>query len=395
MMTDGSSDHTFDWQLAAKRLLGEDVAVLDEANRTVAAPGGEVAHIRVWEPPATAERVIAVRALLDRAPAGTLIPRPVGDPGTVGLLGGRVADACTVIEGLPLNRHGRFTVPGRGEIAIPLHETTDPGDMLVEAAKVLARVHAATREQPELRATGRLSALELHVAAKARWQEARKVLGSHAAGLPEVRRWLRCGNRVIPIAGERLHAAGEIASGYPVLIHNDIWPAWLIVDNPSRPAELRGITGWTGALAGSPVIDLAQLSVRVAGWSAGSVESVLGAYSEHAELHPAERRLVPVVAAVDLLDQLALLLEIAYLDDDIANDPAQPFIRGGIKVLLRSLEQLTNVLAPPEPTTRQPGGGPRRGGWVRSPGRRPTKAPQSRTGGRRPRRPGQERPAKG
>ena len=63
-----------------------------------------------------------------------------------------------------------------------------------------------------------------------------------------------------------------------------------------------------------------------------------------------------IVRAVDLLDQLAWLLEIAYLDDAIAHDPAQPFIRGGIKVLLRSLEQLTDVLAPPEPGTRRSGG---------------------------------------
>ena len=91
-------------------------------------------------------------------------------------------------------------------------------------------------------------------------------------------------------------------------------------------------------------------------WEQGGL-LFLGAYSDLTVLPPAARRLVPVVAAVDLLDQLAWLMEIAYLEDNIANDPAQPFIRGAIKVLLRSLEQLTNVLAPPEPGTRRPGGG--------------------------------------
>src|SRR5699024_9794568 len=123
---------------------------------------------------------------------------------------------------------------------------------------------------------------------------ARKRLGSHAESLVEVRRWLRCGNRVIPIAGDRLHAAGEIAASHPVLIHNDIWPADLLVDTPSLPTQLRGVAGWTSALAGSPVIDLAQLSVRVTGWSEAAVESVLGSYSEITPLQPAERRLVPV-----------------------------------------------------------------------------------------------------
>jgi hypothetical protein len=389
MMTDTSDLPPFDWQAAARRLLGDDVTFLDAERRIAVTAGGEAARIREWAPPTTTERVAAIRTLLGRAPDGTRIPRPVGAPGDVAMLAGRVADACTVIEGLPLNRHGRFDVPGRGEVAIPLHESTDPGDMLVETARVLARVHAATREGPELAATGQLSALELHVAAKARWQEARKRLGTHAENLPEVRRWLRCGNRVIPIAGDRLHAAGEAASGHPVLIHNDLWPADLLVDTPSLPKELLGVVRWTSALAGSPVIDLAQLSVHVSGWSAGRTESILGAYSELAPLRPAERRLVPVVAAVDLLDQLARLLEIAYLDDAIANDPAQPFIRGGIKVLLRSLEQLTDVLAPPEPHTRRPGGGPGRG--FRSGGRRPSSAAPSRPGSRRSRRPGRGR----
>ncbi len=387
MMIDTPDTPQFDWQDAARRLLGEDVTFLDADRRTVATPGGQAARIRVWAPTATTERVTAIRALLARVPDAAPVPRPIGAPGDVVLLSGRIADACAVIEGLPLNRHGRFDIPGRGEVAIPLHESNDPGDTLVQAARVLGHVHAATRDQPELAAAGQVSALELHVAAKARWQVSRKVLGSHAAALVEVRRWLRCGNRVIPIAGDRLHAAEEVATGHPVLIHNDIWPADLLVDTPSRPTELLGVGGWTAALAGSPVIDLAQLSARVAGWSEASVESVLGAYSEVAPLQPTERRLVPVIAAVDLLDQLAWLLEIAYLDDSIANDPAQPFIRGGIKVLLRSLEQLTNVLAPPEPHPRR--------AWVRSGGRRPSSPRPARPGSRRSRREKPRPPGRG
>lgn len=347
-----------------------------EADRTVAF-GETDAHIRIWEPPATVERVTAIRTLLARGPDDIGIPRPVGDPDTAVLIGGRVYDACAVTSGLPLNRHGVFHLPKFGNVEIPLHETADHGDILIETARVLGAIHEVTRNQPELADTGATSAIELHTATQARWLEARKRLGRHAESLQEVRRWLRCGNRVVPIAADRLKAAGEIASASPVLIHNNIWPAHLIVDAPSQPRALRGVTGWTSAMAGSPVLDLAQLSVRVTGWSEATVESILGTYSEHAELPPAARRLVPVVAAVDLLDQLAWLLEIAYLDDEIANDPAQPFIRGGIKVLLRSLEQLTNVLAPPEPGTRRPGGGP-----VRRTDSRPTRSARRPAGDR-------------
>lgn len=379
-----------DLSTAARRLLGEGVTPHPNGGDTVTLDGQQV-RIRAWDAPATVERVTAIRALLARVPDEAPIPRPVGATDAVILLDGRVYDACTPLPGLPLNRHGRFPLPGHGLIGIPLHETTDPGDVLVQAARVLGLVHEATRDQPELEQAGQTSATELHRAVKLRWLEARKRLGAHAESLPEVRRWLRAGNRVVPIAADRLQAAGEVASGSPVLLHNDIWAADLLVDDPSRPGALQGLTGWTAAMAGSPVLDLAQLSARVSGWSGATVESVLGAYSDVATLPPAARRLVPVVAAVDLLDQLALLLEIAYLDDAIANDPAQPFMRGGIKVLLRSLEALTNVLAPPEPGTRRPGGGPRsRSGAPRSTpgGRRPA-------GDRPPRRSGRSRSGRG
>jgi hypothetical protein len=392
MMTDTPSPTADppDWLAAARRLLGDDVTIRDEAGRTVTVDGRDVS-IRAWEPPATVERVTAIRALLARIPDDAGIPRPVGEPDAVVMLGGFVNDACATLDGLPLNRHGRFRLPGHGEIGIPLHETADPGDVLVQAARTLGIVHEATRGRPELAAVGRTSAVALHRAVRARWQESRKRLGAHAASLPEVRRWLRCGNRVVPIAGDRLRAAGEVASGSPVLLHGNIWPADLLVDEPSRPTALLGVAGWTSALAGSPVIDLAQLSARVAGWSEATVESVLGAYSDVATLPPAARRLVPVVAAVDLLDQLTLLLEIAYLDDAIANDPAQPFIRGGIKVLLRSLEQLTNVLAPPEPGTRRPGGGPA----PRSGAPRARRSPRRPAAGQPPRRSGRSRSGRG
>ena len=383
MMTDQEPTNRHnDWTTAAARLLDDNITVRSESDRTVTHAGG-TAQIRIWEPPATVDRVSAIRTLLGRVPEGDGVPRPVGDDDAVVMIGGCVYDACTVTEGLPLNRHGVFTVKGHGEVAIPLHETADHGDMLIDAAKVLAHVHEATRNQPELTSTGQTSALELHAAVQASWRDARKHLGSHAESLTEVRRWLRCGNRIIPIAADRLESAGEVASESPVLIHDNIWPAFLMVDAPSSPKVLHGMTGWASATAGSPVLDLAALSVRVTGWSGATVESILGAYSDHTELAPAARRLVPVVAAVDLLNQLARLLEIAYLDDAISNDQAQPFIRGGIKVLLRSLEQLTNVLAPPEPATRRPGGGYRS---ATAPDRRGPRGPRKPATGRSRRR---------
>ncbi|HYH13137.1 MAG TPA: hypothetical protein VD789_12335 [Thermomicrobiales bacterium] len=241
MMTE-PTDNPSDWTLAAERLFGDGIVVRSEATRTFAS-GETVAHVRIWEPPATVERVTAIRTLHTRVPDGTGIPRPVGEPDSAVLIGGRVYDACSILEGQPLNRHGLFHLPGHGPVEIPLHETADHGDMLIDAARVLAVVHEATRDQPELAATGATSAMQLHTAVQARWLDARKRLGAHAESLQEVRRWLRCGNRVVPIAADRLKAAGEIASTSPVLIHNNIWPAYLMVDDPSTPRSLYGVTG--------------------------------------------------------------------------------------------------------------------------------------------------------
>jgi hypothetical protein len=346
MMT--NTDHHPDWIEAARRLLGNDIGVRSDSSHIVAT-GDTIVHVRLWPPDTTLERVQGVRALLAGVSERAGIPRPVGPPDMAVLTGGRVYDACTVLGGLPLNRHGIFTVDGYGTVAIPLHETADHGDMLVQAARLLGAVHESTRGQGDPEQIGSQSARDLYSAARANWQEARKQLGRHAEELTEVRRWLRCGNRIIPIADDRLRAAGLDATGTPVLVHGDIWPAWLLVDTPSTPRVLHGVDGWTQALAGSPVIDLAALCARITGWSAANVEEVLGAYSEHAYLSPGARRLVPVVAAVDLLNQVGRLLDIAFVEDRVATHPAQPFIRGGIAMLLRSLELLTDVLAPPEP----------------------------------------------
>jgi hypothetical protein len=383
MMTTPSPTAEPDWIEAARRLLGDDTSVQSERDRTVSLTD-TVAHIRMWDAPATTERVTALRtlhlAVLDSA---AVMPQPIGDIDQVALLGGRVYDACAVVSGLPLNRHGEFVVGDQGIVNLPLHETADHGDMLAEAARALSKIHESTRDHAALAGMVTSTATELHTGVVARWQQGRKRLGTHAASLPEVRRWLRCGNRIIPVAEERFGTASDVADVSNVLIHGNVWPAYLMVDDPSRPTTLHGITGWRQAAAGSPVLDLAQLSVRVTGWSEATVESVLGAYSDHTALPPATRRLVPVVAAMDLLDQVGRLLEIAYLDDAVANDRAQPFIRGGVKVLLRSLERLTNVLAPPEPVQRRFYGGVPRSPRTEATGKDRQRSPATRPPGSR------------
>lgn len=390
MMADDDTATTIEpWIGAARQLLGDNIDVISEPQRIVSASAGET-HIRSWPGSTPVEHVRAIRALTHRVDATAVIPAAIGDADACISMGDVIYDAVSSTQGRSLSRHGSFRVPGHGIVAVPLHETADHGDMLVRAANTLGKVHSATRDATELEQLDSMSALTLHQAASDRWQLRRKRLGRQAASIQEARRWLRCGNRVVPISERLLQEASDHAAESNTLIHGNLWPTHLLVDDPSTPEHLSGLVGWQTAMAGSPVIDLAQLSVRVTGWSGASVESILGAYSDHADLQPVVRRLVPVVAAVDLLDQVGYLLEIAWLDDRVANDPAQPFIRGGIKVLLRSLERLTNVLAPPEPPPRRTFG-PRRA----NPGNRPPrKEPRRSAAGRsRPQSSGRRRRA--
>jgi hypothetical protein len=150
---------------------------------------------------------------------------------------------------------------------------------------------------------------------------------------------------VVPIATELLEGIEGVATTSAV-IHGNLWPVDLLVQGRDTDRQLAGIVGWSATGVGSPLIDLAQLAVHTAGWSGALAESVLGAYAETGRIKPAERRLLPVVAAIDLLPRVGRLLELAYVDDAMIDHEAQPVLRSGMKMLLTSLENLTQVLAP-------------------------------------------------
>jgi Ser/Thr protein kinase RdoA (MazF antagonist) len=177
------------------------------------------------------------------------------------------------------------------------------------------------------------------------WEEQRRVVGDRAGNAAEIRRWLRCGNRVLPVANEHLSHVSTMASTTS-LIHADLWPVNLLTEGLAEEQRLVGIAGWSTVREGSPLIDLAQLAVHNSNWSGAIAESVLGAYASTGRLSPTERRLLPAVAALDLVPRVGTLLHLAFVDDRMIGDAAQPVLRSGMKQLLTSLENLTDVLAP-------------------------------------------------
>lgn len=299
----------------------------------------------------TAEVMAAARESgLTQIPAHAAVP----DRGAQQALlhAGRVYDAISWPDGRPLNRYGTFSLMVDGAMNLPLPDSMAAPDVLLQAIQAMAKFHLASQSLAN-RADAPVFTLEtMLVAAETSYAQLRKTVGSHAGGNQEIRRWLRCGNRILPAATERLAEASVLAAARTSAVHTDLWPSRLLVDEIDGQASLTGIVGWTQVAVGSPILDLARLAARCARWSAATAETVVGAYTDIAPIAPEQRRMLPVIAALDLTSITGSMLQAAYDDDRIANDPAQSFIRSGIQTSLRSLETLANVLAP---ENRKPG----------------------------------------
>lgn len=312
--------------------------------------------MRQWPLGARVEAVnLASRALDIARPAcdGRLpVPQPgPGEPDSWGIrVGERLVSAATWLPGRPLARYGDFRTPDGAVIDVPLPPSAPAPEIVLEAVRTIGAFHAATAPLATTASMAASTLPKLLRESSATWSAQRRDVGQRAANSPEIRRWLRCGNRVYPVAAEYLEPSAAGAS--TTIIHGDIWPANLLIEGHDSERTLSGIVGWSQVRVGSPLIDLAHLAIHTAGWSGALAESILGAYTEVAPLPPMERRVLPVVAALDLVPRVGRLLDLAFVDDRMIGHESQPVLRSGLKSLLTSLENLTQILAP-EPDWRQ------------------------------------------
>jgi Ser/Thr protein kinase RdoA (MazF antagonist) len=260
-------------------------------------------------------------------------------------VGDRLVSAASWLPGRPLARYGDFRTPDGDVIDVPLPASAPAGDVLLAAVTAMGQFHTAGVELVSNPRAGSQSLTRLIKDTQSTWSQQRRVVGDRAANAPEIRRWLRCGNRVMPVASEHMETFATTA-GTTSVIHGDIWPVNLLAEGTAADRKLTGIVGWSSVREGSPLIDLAQLAVHTASWSGALAESVLAAYAETAKLSPVERRMLPVVAALDLVPRVGHLLHLAYVDDRMIGHESQAVLRSGMKQLLVSLENLTGVLAP-------------------------------------------------
>jgi Ser/Thr protein kinase RdoA (MazF antagonist) len=205
----------------------------------------------------------------------------------------------------------------------------------------------------------------------------RQAHGRHLAALrararrePAVQRWLATGERLMAAAEPIVLAAPEDLGPPSSVLHLGLWPAHVLLEGDA----LSGLLGWERVAAGSPLLDIAQATLRLQGWSDESVEVALGAYGEARPLSPEERRLLPAVAALDAVATTGRLLEQTYAVDETARPPTAA--RAAIDMMLRSMTALDRSLIAqaavgkskrtpwrrgprPTPTRGQEGGKPR------------------------------------
>jgi Ser/Thr protein kinase RdoA (MazF antagonist) len=173
----------------------------------------------------------------------------------------------------------------------------------------------------------------------------RQAHGRHLAALrararrePAIQRWLATGERLMA-AAEPIVLATPEELGLPAsVLHLGLWPAHVLLEGNA----LTGLLGWERVAAGSPLLDIAQATLRLQGWSDEVVELALGAYAEARPLSPEERRLLPAVAALDAVATTGRLLEQTYAVDETARPPTA--LRAAIDMMLRSMTTLDRSL---------------------------------------------------
>jgi Phosphotransferase enzyme family len=295
-------------------------------------------RLRRWPPATTEARLQSTHAAMrlarelgvDFVPDVAALP----DGGAILTRDGRRYDAWRWQPGAPVERATALAPADDRRVDLP---AILPDAAFAAAIGTIARMHAASQSETRPAAVAELPLAGLPTVVRQAWGAQRSVLRPLAPALPPVQRWLATGERVLPAAEQAL-AAVSVADMGEALTHLGLWPAHLLLEGD----RLGGLLGWESAAWSSPLLDLAQAIVRLRGWTAASVETALAAYGDQAPLSGEARRLLPAVAALDLVPSAGSLLVAAYGSGAVAPPSA---LRVGIRSLLASLDVAAGALA--------------------------------------------------
>lgn len=303
--------------------------------------------VRRWPPGTTVGRIRFVHAALAAARAADVPHLPSAatlpdDPAeTVLPQSARLYDAQAWLPGRVAARHPVEVTPNGEHVNLP--GALPPG-VMIELITTVGKVHAGTARTADLRNAPSAPLDVVLPVVQSAWEAHRERLRPAAPRTPPIQRWVRAGERVLPAAAEALVATAPELRAPRAVVHADLWPAHALTARGEAGERLTGIADWTDAVAGSPLLDLAHLITHFGGWDADAAETAIGAYADAAPLSPDERRLLPAVAALDLIAGAGWLLHVAYGRRDRDDAPATSAARAGAESLVRSLEILTEIV---------------------------------------------------
>jgi Ser/Thr protein kinase RdoA (MazF antagonist) len=336
----------------------------------VTTPAG-LRRVHRWPPTATAGEIGFSREVMATArDAGLgLVPALVDVPGAMDepalRLGARLYTAQEWLPGQP---------PARSQVDWPTPDDhIDIPAVLAPAqfAQIItavARLHTATASLAERQDAPAAPFSMLPGAVRQAHERHLQILRTRARSEPAIQRWLATGERLMASAEPIVLQAAPDTQLPAAVLHLGLWPAHVLL--AGEPVV--GLLGWETVSVGSPLLDLAQATLRLQGWSDEAVETAVGAYGMVRPLTPDERRLLPAVAALDAVATTGRMLEQTYAVTETARPPTA--LRAGIDTMLRSLSALERSLnaqaavgksrrtpwrRTPHPAQRREGGRPR------------------------------------
>jgi hypothetical protein len=214
-----------------------------------------------------------------------------------------------------------------------------PDDALAQIAAALAEWHLATASL----ATAQAPAAPLRSIVEAvagQWTDDHALVRRHAMQQAVLQRWIRACEQAIPAVESALTAVNFLAEAPSVVAHFNVWPAHLLFERGKSGDRLTTLLDPTASAVSSPLIDIAQAITHGSGWTTAAAEIGLAAYSDVRRLTPEERRLLPAVAAIDLVAESGRLFRIAYASSQDADWQVVDFARAGGTAALISLETI-------------------------------------------------------
>ncbi len=214
-----------------------------------------------------------------------------------------------------------------------------PDNALPQVAAALAEWHLATASLviDDAPAAPMRSVID---AVARQWSDDHALVRRQALQHTVLQRWIRACEQAIPAVESALSTVNFLTEAPSVVAHFAVWPAHLVFERGKEGDRLTTILDSTSVAVSSPLVDIAQAITHGSGWTTAAAEIGLAAYSDIRRLTPDERRLLPAVAAIDLVAESGRLFRIAYASSQDMDWQLVDFARAGGTSALISLETL-------------------------------------------------------